>query len=272
MKNGFITSAISAVTLTLSLSSVAMAELENDRVLAKINGNPVNASDLLAYAKIKNPAANLQDPNVRQQLITAYVGRELLFQEALEKKLDKEEIVQVALKNQRREVISQALVAQIIKDKPITEADLKAYYDKQVASVSGNEFNVSHILTNTEDEAKQATARLDKGEDFAAVAKAVSIDSNAQSGGVVGWMHPSKLPESFSGFASALKNTKPGSYAKAPVKTQFGWHVVKVNESRAIDPPPFESVKPKLNALVMEARIAEHVAELQKSAKIEIMK
>ncbi len=271
MKKGFIKAAISTFVLGVALTSTAQAELENDRVLAKINGESVKVSDLLAFAKLKHPMINLQEPGIKQQLITAYIGRELLYQEAIEKKLNKNEIVQIALRNQRREVVSQALMAEIIKNPPITEADLKKFYDEKIKEISGKEFNVSHILTTTETEANQALARLDKGENFAAVAKAVSTDSNAQTGGLIGWMHPSKLPESFSNLADTLKNTKPGSHAKSPVETQFGWHVIMVNEARAVEAPAFESVRDKITNLVIEARIADHVAELQKTAKIEIM-
>jgi len=270
MKKGFIKTAISAVVLGLSLNT-AYAELENDRVIAKINGEEIKASDLLAYAKIKSPSANLQDPNIRQQLISAYVSRELLYQEALKKDLDKQELVQIALRNQRREVISQALVADILKNNPITDAELKQYYDKQLTGVNGNEYNVSHILSENEADAKKALARLEKGEDFAAVAKAVSTDSNAQNGGLVGWMHPSKLPDNFDDFANALKSIKPGTYGKTPVHTQFGWHIIKVNETRKVQPPAFENVKDQINALVLDQRIGERVTQLQKSAKIEII-
>lgn len=271
MKKGFLKIAISTIVLGVALTSTAQAEIENDRVIAKINGEAVKISDLLAFAKQRNPSSDLKDPAIKQQVITAYVSRELLYQEALKQKLDKEDIVQVALKNQRREVISQALMARIVTKNPITDADLKKIYNEKIKAVSGNEFNVSHILTKTEAEAKQVIIRLNKGEKFTDVAIAVSTDSNAQTGGLIGWMHPSKLPENFSGLINTLKKTKPGNYAQHAVETEFGWHIIMINEARAVNPPPFESVRANVANLALEARIAEHIAELQKTAKIEIM-
>jgi len=104
-----------------------------DKTVAIINGDPVMTSELLTYAKVKNAKADLNDDNIRKQMIQAYVGRELLFQDAVAQKIDELPIVKLALENQRHEVISQALIAKIIQDNPITEEKLRAVYDQKAA-------------------------------------------------------------------------------------------------------------------------------------------
>ena len=240
--------------------------VDNDKKVAEVNGEPIMASQLFTYAKVKNPQANLQDQAVRQQLIQAYVGRELLFQAALEQKLEEREVVQLALENQRREIISQALVAKIMAEKPITDEQVRNYYDTEIASRKDAEYKISHILVKTEDEANSVISRLNKGEDFAKVAQSVSIDSSASRGGDLGWMHPSKMP---SAFGEAVKNTAVGSYSSKPVHTDFGWHVIKVEQSRPLQIPPFEQLKDRIKQALTEQVVTNYIGELQKKAKIE---
>ena len=114
----------------LTLPSAFAAE---DKIIALINGDPVMTSELLTYAKVKNAQADLSNDDIRKQMIQAFVGRELLFQDAVAQKIDQLPIVKLALENQRHEVISQALIAKIIKDNPITEEQLRSVYDKKVA-------------------------------------------------------------------------------------------------------------------------------------------
>jgi len=126
-----IKSSISALVFSaLILPSAFAAE---DKTVAIINGDPVMTSELLTYAKVKNAKADLSNDAIRKQMIQAYVGRELLFQDAIAQKIDQLPIVKLALENQRHEVISQALIAKIVQDHPITEEKLRAAYDKKAA-------------------------------------------------------------------------------------------------------------------------------------------
>ena len=124
-------SSVSALIFTaLALPSAFAAE---DKTVAIINGDPVMASELLTYSKVKNAKADLSNDDIRKQMIQAYVSRELLFQDAVAQKIDQLPIVKLALENQRHEIISQALIAKIIKDNPVTEEQLRSIYDQKVA-------------------------------------------------------------------------------------------------------------------------------------------
>jgi len=124
---------LSVSALLFSALTLPGAFAAEDKTIAIINGDPVMTSELLTYAKVKNAQADLNNDEIRKQMIQAFVGRELLFQEAVAQKIDQLPIVKLALENQRHEVISQALIAKIIKDNPVTEEQLRSFYDKKVA-------------------------------------------------------------------------------------------------------------------------------------------
>lgn len=256
---------ISALFLTCA-ASISFAA-DNDKQLATVNGEPIMTSELIIYAKIKNPKADLNSPQTRQQLIQAYLGRELLYQEALAQKLDESERVQMALDNQRREIVSQALVAKILKENPVTEAQARKFYEQQSAASKAAEYKARHILTKSEQQAKEAIERLNSGASFDDVARNFSTDSSASHGGEIGWINPARMPQN---FAAALRGTAIGQYTPAPVQTEFGWHVIQVEASRPLSMPDFVQVKDQLMQLLAEQRVSEYVAELQKKADIKI--
>lgn len=257
---------ISALLLSASLLPVSYA-VDNDEEIARINGDPIMKSELITYARLKNPQANLSDRQIQQQLLQAYVGRELLYQEAMKQKLEQLERVQLTLENQRREVLSQALAAKIMSENPVTEAQAREVYQRQASTENSAEYRTSHILTRTEQDAKKAVERLDKGESFEQVARSLSTDASASQGGQIGWVNPGQMPDS---FAAALRSIKVGGYSKSPVQTRFGWHVIKVDASRPASVPPFEQVRDQLMQRLAEQRVSEYIAELEKKAKIEV--
>ncbi|MCF6299068.1 MAG: hypothetical protein L3J01_04235 [Thiomicrorhabdus sp.] len=128
-----IKSSISALIFSALILPSAFAD--EDKVLAIINGDPVKTSELLTYAKVKNAKADLSNDVIRKQMIQAYVGRELLYQDAIAQKIDQLPIVKLALENQRHEVISQALVAKIVQETTLTDKQLRAAYDKKAAEL-----------------------------------------------------------------------------------------------------------------------------------------
>ena len=131
-----IKSSVSALVFSALILPGAFAA--EDKAVAIINGDPVMTSELLTYAKVKNARADLSNDVIRKQMIQAYVGRELLYQDAIAQKMDQLPIVKLALENQRHEVISQALIAKIIQDNPVTEDKLRAAYDKKAAELKAD--------------------------------------------------------------------------------------------------------------------------------------
>ena len=247
----------------------ASATAQDQHPVATINGQPITQEQLLTYARVTAPQANLQDQNVRTQLLQSFIGRELMYQEAVKKKIEQQPEVKAALEETRHAVMAQAYVTEMMKNKPVTEAMAREVYDKQIGSRKGIEYQTRHILVETEEDAKGAITRLKKGEDFYKVAQSVSKDSSAVRGGDLGWINPERMPAP---FAEALTKLKPGKYTTSPVKTDFGWHVIQLDANRPIQPPPFEGVRDQLMKMLQEQAIAQHLAELQKSAKVELIK
>jgi peptidyl-prolyl cis-trans isomerase C len=260
-----ISKAIAALIIFMAMQPLSYAQ-ESDKQIATVNGEPIMLSQLLTYAKIKNPQADLNNQTIRNQLIQAYIGRELLYQDARKQKIDQLPLVKVAVENQVHEVVTQAMMAKLLQEKPVTDAEVRSYYDKEIAGRKDAEYKVRHILVKTEEDAKKAIDRLKSGEDFAKVAQMVSIDSSASRGGDLGWTSLSRLPKD---FAAAVKNAPVGKYTSKPVHTTFGWHVIKVEQSRPLQIPTFEQAKGQVQKLVTEKRISDYVEGLQKKAKIE---
>lgn len=235
-------------------------------VVATINGQPVTQDQLLGYVRANTPQSNLQDPAVRNQVLQSYVGRELMYQDAMRLKIDQQPAVQAAIEEARRVVIAQAYVSQLMEEAPVTEEMAREIYNQQVGARKGTEYHARHILVKSEEDAKGAIIRLKKGEDFGRVAQSVSTDSSAVRGGDLGWVMAEKYPVS---FAEAMAALKPGKFTTTPVKTDFGWHIILVEANRPIQPPPFEGVRDQIMKGLRDQVVAKHMSELQKRSKIE---
>jgi len=150
----------------------------------------------------------------------------------------------------------------------VTEAEIKAEYDRLFANRPPElEFNAQHILVGTEDEAKQVIARLGGGEEFAALAKELTQDpSGKESGGDLGWFQGREMVPEFAGAVAAMK---AGETSSAPVQTQFGWHVIKLNETREAPKPPLDALAPQIRAQLGSRKLDEMIQKLRQDAKIE---
>ena len=154
------------------------------------------------------------------------------------------------------------------KKNPITDADIKAEYDKSVAAIGGEkEYKARHILVDKEDQAKALIAQLKKGAKFDALAKKNSKDTgSAANGGDLDWANPNGyVPE----FAQALTKLEKGQMTQAPVKSQYGWHIIRVDDIRQMQLPPLEQVKPQIQQQLMQQRQAAFQQELRAKAKVE---
>jgi peptidyl-prolyl cis-trans isomerase C len=165
----------------------------------------------------------------------------------------------------RMNMLQQAVAEKYLKDKTPTEQELRAEYDTQVAQLSRNEYRARHILVPTEIAATQILERLRKGEKFETLAKD-SLDASRDRGGDLGWFSPSSMVKP---FAEAVVALKKGETIAKPVQTQFGWHIIRVDDVREVQPPPFEQVKEQLNQAVLAKKLRTYSDELAKAAKVE---
>lgn len=205
----------------------------------------------------------------KEKLLEELIQRELLVQDALQKKLDTTPDVKDRLEEAKKQILTQADVQNYMKINPVTDAEIKAEYDSKVGGTNGTEYKARHILVKTEAEAKKLIAELDKGADFAKLANKNSLDAkDSQNGGDLGWFVAGQMVEPFSKAVIALEK---GKYTKAPVQTQFGWHVILREDSRAQTPPPLEAVKEQLMPYLQRKKVQTMLENMRKQAKVEIL-
>lgn len=244
-------------------SSVSIAE-ENQ--VALVNGEPISRS-ALDYLSAELAKHEQTKGVPREQLLEELINRELLSQEAEQKKLQDDPEVATRLNMAHRTVLSQAAIETFMENHPISEEALKSEYDKRVGAMDLTEYKARHILTETEEEARKVIQELEKGTDFAKLAKEHSTGPSAEEGGDLGWFLPQRMVPPFANAVIALEN---GQFTQEPVKTQFGWHVILREDARQKEPPSYESVKPQLVNLLQREQLQKHIQELRAKADIVI--
>lgn len=253
------------LVLLLAASAPALAA---DKTVATVNGKKISEKQLDQFASIlqkKNP--RFDPKSNRQAIINQLVNREVLLQEAKKRKIEKDPEVAFVLQQQRQELLVQALIQKNFAKKPVKEKQLKKLYKEKVAGANLQEYKARHILLKSEDEAKTVIAKLDAGGDFAELAKKNSTGPSAKTGGDLGWFRPQQMVPP---FARAVAEMKKGSHSSKPVKTNFGWHVIKLEDSRKSEPPKYDDVKQQLESSINQQRLQEYVKKLRDKAKIKI--
>ncbi len=240
--------------------------VEKADAVAVVNGKYISKASLAA---LENEIAQRSHGQTfpKEKLVEELIQRELLVQDALQKQLDKSPEFIAQIESARNSLLSQISLQNYLKANPVTDAEIKAEYDSKVTAENGTEFKARHILVKTEDEAKKLIAQLDKGAKFADLATKHSTDTSAQ-GGDLGWFVASQMVEPFSKAVAELEN---GKYTKAPVQTQFGWHVILRENSRALTPPPLEAVKDQLMPYLQRQKVQNMIEAMRKQATVEIL-
>lgn len=234
--------------------------------VASVNGTYISKKTLETLEKeIAERSQGQTFP--KEQLLEELIQRELLIQQAVQKQLDKAPEVIERMATVRNSLLSQAALQDYLKTNPVTDEEIKAEYDSKMANM-GSEYKARHILVKTEDEAKKLIAELEKGGDFTALAKKHSIDPMGSEGGDLGWFTADRMVPPFSEAVVALEN---GKFSKQPVQTQFGWHVILREESRALTPPPFDAVKEQIRPMLQRQKAQAMIENLRKNAKVEVL-
>lgn len=253
-------SAVAVATLSLS-STFAIAQN-----VAIVNGKPVPTSRVDALsnqlAKTGRPVTDEVKAQIKEEVIT----REVFMQEAQKRGLAASQDFKEQMELARQTILIRELFADFQKKSPVTDADLKAEYDKFTAANSGKEYSARHVLVDKEDEAKDIVARLKKGEKFEDIAKKMSKDpGSGANGGDLGWSTAANyVPE----FSQAMVKLEKGQLTETPVKTQFGWHVIRLEDTREAKLPSFEELKPQIAQQMQQAKLAEFQSDLRKKAVI----
>ena len=257
---------------TGALAIVMFASLplraEDNPVLAKVNGAEIRQSDVTLAEEELGPSLAQMDPATKKENVLAFlIDMKIVAKAAEDKKIEDRPDFKARLAFTRNRLLMDNLLAAEGKAATTDEA-MKKVYDEAAKQIEGEqEVHARHILVETEDEAKAIEAELKKGADFAELAKKKSKDPGAADGGDLGFFTKDQMVPEFSTVAFALE---PGKISD-PVKSQFGWHIIKVEEKRSRKAPDFDQVKAQIETYVTRKAQAEYVAKLRESAKVERM-
>jgi len=249
-----------ALLATLVLPCAVMAQN-----LTSVNGKPVPQARVDALLKTATQAGREVPPEVKAQARDQVVMREIFAQEAEKQGIAGTAEYKMQLELVRQTVLINTLFQNFIKAHPISDADAQAEYNRIKAEQSGMEYDARHILVDSEDDAKKLIAQIKAGAKFEDLAKKSSKDTgSAENGGDLGFAKPgSYVPE----FATALQALKKGQMTDAPVKTQFGYHIIRLEDTRAAQFPAFEEVKDKVKQQLQSVKLQEYEEKLRKAAK-----
>lgn len=253
-------------TLTLLSALAIQPAFADEKTAAIVNGVAIPQARIDFLVKGAVAQGQPDSPDLRKAVKEKMIEQELVVQAAIKQGLDKDTDVVQQIEMSRHSVLTNAFVQDFVKNHPVSEDQLKQEYEKLKSKMGDKEYNARHILVATEDEAKAIIAKLGKKEKFEKLA-AKSLDAgSAKQGGSLGWTIPATFVPP---FANALLELKKGEYTKTPVQTQFGWHVIKLDDIRALKAPSFDEVKPQLQQRLQQQALKKAVDDLRAKAKIE---
>jgi peptidyl-prolyl cis-trans isomerase C len=252
--------------LAAILAAGLPARSEDNPVLAKVNGSEIRQSDVALAEEELGPSLAQMDPATKKDNVLGFlIDMKIVAKAAEDKKIENSDDFKRRLAFARGRLLMDSLLAGEGKAAVTDEAMKKVYEDASKQITGEQEVHARHILVETEDEAKAIKAELDKGADFAELAKKKSKDPGASDGGDLGFFTKDQMVPEFSAVAFALE---PGKISD-PVKSQFGWHIIKVEEKRSRKAPDFEQVKAQIETYVTRKAQADYVAKLREAAKVE---
>lgn len=237
-----------------------------DKSAALVNGVSIPQSRVDLAIKAELAQGQADTPELRKSIRENLIKRELMVQEATKLNLDKSPDVLQEMDMAKQSVLINAYLSDYMKKNPISEDMLVQEYEARKAKLGDKEYNARHILVDTEAQAKTIIAQLGKKVKFEKLAAQSKDTGSAAQGGSLGWQVPSNF---VAPFAQALQSLKKGEYTKEPVHTQFGWHVIRLDDERALKVPGFEEVKPQLQQHLQQQAIQKAIADLQAKAKVE---
>jgi peptidyl-prolyl cis-trans isomerase C len=255
--------------IALAILSMAPSAYAAD-TLATVNGKAIKQSIYDYIAKDATARGQKVDSQVKQAITNKLIDSELVYQEAQKLGLDKQADYLAREELSRRELLTSMYLQDFVKKNPISESETKTAYEEYKKAYGDKEYSARHILVKTEGEAKDIIAQLGKGGDFAKIAKEKSLDPGSkEKGGDLGWFSPASMVKPFSDVAI---NLQKGSISTNPVQTQFGWHVIKLIDTRTAQPLPYDKVKDGIQKNLQQRNLEKMMAELRTKAKIDISK
>lgn len=257
--------AIAMLGLILPIAPAAAQTAAANKV-ATVNGVAIPKSRVDVIVKAQAARGAPDSEQMRNQIREQLIVREIVTQEATKKGLAKGADVQAQLDLARQNVLWQAYIADFVKSHPVTDAQVQAEYDRLKTTRGDKEYKARHILVEKEDDAKAVIADLKKGKKFEELAKQSKDPGSKERGGDLDWNSPAGYVKPFS---DAMVKLEKGKYTEAPVQTQFGWHVIMLEDVRAAKFPAMDEVKPQITERLQEQAFSKNVADLRAKAKVE---
>lgn len=255
---------LTALTAAALIAAAPWAAAQN---VAIVNGKAVPTARVEALAQQVAASGRPVDDTVRAQLKEEVVLREIFMQEAQKRGIGATAEYKTQMELARQTIMIRALFADFQKKNPVADADIKAEYDKFAAANAGKEFRARHILVEKEDEAKAIIASIKGGASFEDIAKKQSKDpGSGANGGDLDWAAAGSYVTEFS---EAMVKLDKGQMTAAPVKSQFGWHIIRVDDVRQAQLPAFDEVKPQIAQQMQQQKLSEFQNKLREKAKVE---
>ena len=264
--------ATSAIVIGCQQNNQAVAQstpkeaMLSEDVVAVVNGVGISEesfNDFLAHTRERQPDAKPDRKTVLNEMITL----ELVKQRAEQTGLDKREDVVAELERLRTTLLANTFLSERVEGMSFTDAQLKQEYEMQVSQLSRKEYKARHILSKSEEDAKGIIVELDNGAEFAQLAKEKSTGPSGPQGGDLGWFSAKTMVPP---FAQAVESMPQESYSKQPVKTQFGWHVILLEDTRELNPPAFDEIKDRLQNILATKTLRAFLEELRANADVQV--
>ncbi len=264
------------LVLGLLTSACERKPPDNSKVLATVNDEVITENVYQHYLGMRQsrqgPIANKEKE--KEIVLNELIDRILLSQYALDNKIDQDPEVYMLIERVRENILVQSMIRKVLSENPISMEDIKKRFEQEVKNTNKTEYKVRHILVNSEDEGKKIIKRLRRGTGFAALAKQKSVDvQSGEKGGDLGWINQGMVvPE----FFNAMITIKKGDISKTPVRSQFGWHIIRVDNKRPLKIPTFEEFMVDKRAIanlqkrIQDERISALINELKQKAKITV--
>ena len=238
-------------------------------VVATVNGVDLTRPEFDIYEKnlMRNAKVQSLTPDQQNQVLDDLITMQVMAEQGKKDGLESDPDTKAQLALLHMRVLADAESQKFVKSTTPSDAELHAEYDTAVSQMDKNEYHARHILVATKEQAEQVIKKLKGGAKFEDLAKTQSTDTGSKNnGGDLGWFTTSRMVKP---FADAVKSLKKGEVSPAPVQTQYGWHVIQLEDTRDAAPPAFDQVKPQLTDAVMRKKLQAFVEDLKKQAKIE---
>ena len=249
-------------------SAPAAVDVLGPGSVATVNGEPVPESlfRLLGLRTLQKSTDDMSDDE-RARVLDQLISMRLLTEAGVAEGVDQERTVAAELELLRLQTLANVTLQRYIEENPPTETELRALYEERIKNLSGTEYNARHILVETREEAEEIIGLLDNGGDFATLAQERSTGPSGPSGGQLDWFTPERMVKP---FADAVVAMEVGSYSSEPVQTQFGWHVILVEDTREQQPPGLDSMRDEITADAERQKIQAYIDSLRGNAVVEM--